>query len=72
MGRAIHTNYNAKFSCDVLKLAMIKVVLLLLHETKYHRLQNEWLANRFGGKTYDVICRFEPSGGDVSSPGKSQ
>ena len=33
MGRAIHTNLEAKFKCDCLKAAVIK---------------NEWLANRFG------------------------
>jgi uncharacterized protein with ATP-grasp and redox domains len=33
MGRAIHTNFNAKFKCDSLKAAVIK---------------NEWLAKRFG------------------------
>ncbi len=33
MGRAIHTNFDAKFKCDCLKAAVIK---------------NEWLANRFG------------------------
>lgn len=31
MGRAIHTNMNAKFTCDVLKLAVLK---------------SKWLANR--------------------------
>jgi type II pantothenate kinase len=33
MGRAIHTNFDARFKCDCLKAAVIK---------------NEWLANRFG------------------------
>ena len=32
MGRAIHSNYNTKFKCDCLKIAVIK---------------NEWLAKRF-------------------------
>jgi hypothetical protein len=32
MGRAVHTNYYAKFKCDCLKIAVIK---------------NSWLANRF-------------------------
>ena len=33
MGRAIHTNYDAKFKCDCLKTAVLK---------------NQWLAERFG------------------------
>jgi hypothetical protein len=32
MGRAIHTNFNTKFKCNCLKIAVIK---------------NQWLANRF-------------------------
>ncbi|CAI9741639.1 4' [Octopus vulgaris] len=44
MGRAIHTNYHACFSCDSLKMAIIK---------------NEWLAQRLGGKIFDVIFKFE-------------
>lgn len=45
MGRAIHTNYQAKFSVDTIKLAMLK---------------NERLAKRFNGRLYDCIFRFEP------------
>lgn len=44
MGRAIHTNYNARLASDTLKLAMIK---------------NSWLAERLGGQLYDVVCKFE-------------
>jgi len=46
MGRVIHTNLNAKFNCDVLKVAVIK---------------NRWLANRFGemGDTFPVVFQFE-------------
>lgn len=44
MGRALHTNLNAKFNCETLKLAVIK---------------NEWLANRLGGVTFSVICKYE-------------
>ena len=44
MGRAIHSNYGALFSCDVLKTAMIK---------------NAWLAEHLGGSIYDVVCKFE-------------
>ncbi|KAL1379604.1 hypothetical protein pipiens_014773 [Culex pipiens pipiens] len=44
MARALHTNLNAKFSCDALKLAVVK---------------NEWLANYLGGDTFSVICKYE-------------
>ena len=54
MGRSIHTNYNAKFKCDCLKIAVIK---------------NQWLANRFGftnnnendtlSNKFPVIFKFE-------------
>lgn len=45
MGRSIHTNYNTKFKCDALKLAMIK---------------NKHLAQRlFKGDVYDCVCRFD-------------
>ncbi|XP_031552689.1 4'-phosphopantetheine phosphatase-like [Actinia tenebrosa] len=43
MGRCIHTNYNAQFTCDSLKLAVIK---------------NRWLANRCGGDMYSVVCQY--------------
>ena len=33
MGRAIHTNYDVKFKCDCLKIAVLK---------------NQWLVERFG------------------------
>ena len=47
MGRAIHTNLRARFSCDVVKLAMIK---------------NSRLAKKiFGGALYDCVFQFEPS-----------
>ncbi|GFS24453.1 pantothenate kinase [Elysia marginata] len=46
MGRAIHTNMEAAFLCDVLKVAVIK---------------NKWLANRFGGDMFAVMFRFEQS-----------
>ncbi len=38
MGRAIHTNYDAKFKCDCLKIAVVK---------------NSWLANRLDLKVND-------------------
>lgn len=44
MARALHTNLNAKFSCEALKLAVVK---------------NEWLANYLGGETFSVICKYE-------------
>ena len=45
MGRAVHTNWSANFTCDTLKLAMIK---------------NSRLAHRlFNGKIYDCVCKFE-------------
>ncbi|EHA8590419.1 pantothenate kinase 2 [Cocos nucifera] len=48
MGRALHTNFNARFRCDALKLAMVK---------------NQRLAEKlFNGNIYDCVCRFEPAG----------
>ena len=44
MGRALHTNFNAKFTVDTLKLVVIK---------------NEWLAKKLGGETFSVICKYE-------------
>lgn len=46
MGRALHTNLQAKFKCDCLKLAVIK---------------NRWLAQRLGGDIFSVLCKFEPA-----------
>ncbi|XP_078429206.1 pantothenate kinase 2 isoform X2 [Wolffia australiana] len=47
MGRALHTNFNARFSCDALKLAMVK---------------NQRLAEKLvQGNIYDCVCRFEPA-----------
>ncbi|XP_013107696.1 4'-phosphopantetheine phosphatase isoform X2 [Stomoxys calcitrans] len=45
MGRALHTNLYADFTCDTLKLAVVK---------------NKWLAQRLGGDTFSVICKYEP------------
>ncbi|KAL6182431.1 hypothetical protein ACLB2K_043852 [Fragaria x ananassa] len=46
MGRALHTNFNARFKCDALKLAMVK---------------NQRLAEKLiKGKIYDCVCRYEP------------
>lgn len=44
MGRAVHTNYDAKFTCESIKLAAIK---------------NRWLAKRLGGDMYSVVFRYE-------------
>ncbi|RWR81972.1 pantothenate kinase 2 isoform X1 [Cinnamomum micranthum f. kanehirae] len=47
MGRALHTNFNARFKCDTLKLAMVK---------------NQRLAEKLvQGNIYDCVCRFEPA-----------
>ncbi|XP_059303936.1 pantothenate kinase 2 isoform X2 [Lycium ferocissimum] len=47
MGRSLHTNYNAKFKCDALKLAMVK---------------NQRLAAKLvEGNIYDCVCRYEPA-----------
>ncbi|KAL2321835.1 hypothetical protein Fmac_026214 [Flemingia macrophylla] len=47
MGRALHTNLNARFRCDALKLAMVK---------------NQRLAEKLiKGNIYDCICKFEPA-----------
>ncbi|KAK2566673.1 4'-phosphopantetheine phosphatase [Acropora cervicornis] len=42
--RAVHTNYDAKFTCESIKLAAIK---------------NRWLAKRLGGDMYSVVFRYE-------------
>ncbi|XP_002511391.2 pantothenate kinase 2 [Ricinus communis] len=47
MGRALHTNFNAGFTCDALKLAMVK---------------NQRLAEKLvRGNIYDCVCRYEPA-----------
>ncbi|XP_011001529.1 PREDICTED: pantothenate kinase 2-like [Populus euphratica] len=47
MGRALHTNFNARFKCDTLKLAMVK---------------NQRLAEKLiKGNIYDCVCRYEPA-----------
>ena len=44
MGRAIHTNFLASFSCDCIKSAVIK---------------NRWLATRLGGDMFSVVFKYE-------------
>ncbi|CAN1347721.1 Pantothenate kinase 2 [Linum perenne] len=47
MGRSLHTNFNARFRCDALKLAMVK---------------NQRLAEKLiEGNIYDCVCRYEPA-----------
>ncbi|XP_030384103.1 pantothenate kinase 4 [Scaptodrosophila lebanonensis] len=46
MGRAVHTNLNARFNCETLKLAVVK---------------NNWLAKYLGGDMFAVICKYENS-----------
>jgi type II pantothenate kinase len=46
MGRALESNYEAKFKVDAIKLCMIK---------------EEIIATRHGGKNFDTICRFDPA-----------
>ena len=47
MGRAVETNYHARFTCDAIHLAMIK---------------NRKLAAYLGCKIFDLIVRFTPAG----------
>lgn len=53
MGRAIHTNYYAMFSCESLKMAVIK---------------NAWLADRLGGKLFSVVFKYEVPSEKTSQP----
>jgi len=43
MGRGVESNLNAEFSCDALNVAMLKDTLI---------------AERYGGKVFDVVCRY--------------
>jgi type II pantothenate kinase len=55
MGRALHTNLLATFTCDSLKLAMVK---------------NQRLASTlFAGKLYDCCCCFQKAGEIPGLPG---
>jgi type II pantothenate kinase len=45
MGRAIESNLDAQFDCDVINLAMIK---------------DQTVARHHHGKLFDLICRFRP------------
>ncbi|KAL1482433.1 hypothetical protein MTO96_033802 [Rhipicephalus appendiculatus] len=44
MGRAVHTNLEARFCCEAIKAAVIK---------------NHWLAQRLGGAMFSVVFRYE-------------
>lgn len=44
MGRALHTNLNARLAVDSLKIAVVK---------------NAWLAQRLGGPLFSVIFIYE-------------
>ncbi|GAB6026236.1 Pantothenate kinase 4 [Chamberlinius hualienensis] len=44
MGRAVHTNLDAKFKTESLKMAVLK---------------NKWLANRLGGDMFSVMFKYE-------------
>lgn len=44
MGRAVHTNFNAKFKVDSLKLAVLK---------------NEWLAKSLGANQFSIIFEYK-------------
>ncbi|XP_023931530.1 pantothenate kinase 4 isoform X2 [Lingula anatina] len=44
MGRSVHTNYSTAFSCEALKIAVLK---------------NRWLANRLGGDMFSIIFKYE-------------
>jgi len=45
MGRALESNFDARFTVDAIKLAMIK---------------DESVAQKHGGKNFDTFCRFDP------------
>ncbi|MFQ6048162.1 MAG: ARMT1-like domain-containing protein [Phycisphaerae bacterium] len=46
MGRSVESNYEARFDCDCLKLALLK---------------DPAVAERLGGRVFDAVCKFEPA-----------
>jgi len=46
MGRSIESNYHATFTCDALKIAMLKDV---------------GVAEELGGESFDLVFKFEPA-----------
>jgi type II pantothenate kinase len=53
MGRGLESNYEAKFTVDAVKLAMIK---------------EEIVARRHGGNNFDTVCRFDPAAPRAALP----
>jgi uncharacterized protein with ATP-grasp and redox domains len=49
MGRGVESNLDARFTCDAVNLAMLKDVAV---------------AERCGGKMFDVVCRYQSAGTD--------
>ncbi len=49
MGRALESNFDATFSCDALKIAMIK---------------DRGVAEVYGGQVFDLVFRYEPRRGE--------
>jgi type II pantothenate kinase len=47
MGRGVESNFNAVFTCDAVQLAMLK---------------DHAVAQRYGAKLFDVVCRFRGHG----------
>jgi len=47
MGRAVESNWTARFTCDSLRTAVLK---------------DEQVAHRLGGRLFDCVFRFEPGG----------
>uniref|UniRef100_A0A0A9YJQ4 4'-phosphopantetheine phosphatase n=3 Tax=Lygus hesperus TaxID=30085 RepID=A0A0A9YJQ4_LYGHE len=45
MGRTVHTNLNANFTCESLRVAVIK---------------NKWLAQRLGGDMFAAVFKYTP------------
>ena len=55
MGRAVETNFHARFTCDCLKLAMLK---------------DSGVAASLGGRSFDVVLRYDPAqAGHSEAPG---
>lgn len=48
MGRSVESNFDAKFRCDCLKIAMVK---------------DKMVAAKLGGEVFDLVCRFDRAGG---------
>ena len=44
--RTVVTNWDERFNCATLKIALLK---------------DRWIAEKLGGKQYDLACRFEPA-----------